>query len=303
MHHYTSILTSSPDYTGPNCTVPFNVCEGRCLSGSTCYPTEGYNYFKCICPPLFTGERCETPVDPCVGITCANGGTCVRNASSPSLWSCRCPRGFGGVVCSAITQCNVNPCQHGGTCVPTAAGGYVCSCDRGYTGVNCTSELNLCALTQPCQHGGTCHSDDIGEFSCDCPVGYTGATCDERDYCAGVTCVNGSTCVSMHDTYVCACPQAIGDPSVCATPNYCPGSPCDLGGTCAGSNVTGLCPDGVSRSNCSSSVPSCGTCENGGTCANIGGVASCVCAAGFTGRHCESAKSCKFKMRVWTCPY
>ena len=235
-------------------------------------------------------------MDPCAGVVCFNGGTCVSNVSSVPLWSCRCPRGFGGPNCSVNTQCKVNPCQHGGTCVPTANGGYVCNCTSGYWGINCASAVDICQA-QPCGDHGVCHSEGPGEleYSCTCSVGYTGPSCDVPDNCVGVTCGAGGVCVNLHNSYACVCAQAIGNAAVCAVPNYCVGNPCGSG-ICL-SNTTGytcLCADGVLRSSCSAaSVQPCGVCENGGTCTNISGVATCVCPTGFTGPMCDSMITCK----------
>jgi len=39
-------------------------------------------------------------------------------------------------------------------------------CDEGYTGVNCSEEINQCD-DNPCQNGGTCLGG-IGNYSCQC---------------------------------------------------------------------------------------------------------------------------------------
>ena len=45
-----------------------------------------------------------------------------------------------------ISSCSPNPCANGGTCQldESAEGGYSCSCPEGYTGVDCTTDIDEC---------------------------------------------------------------------------------------------------------------------------------------------------------------
>lgn len=44
------------------------------------------------------------------------------------------------------SACLPNPCQNGGRCQLSndAAGGFECSCQDGYTGVDCSEDVNEC---------------------------------------------------------------------------------------------------------------------------------------------------------------
>ena len=48
---------------------------------------------------------------------------------------------------------------------------YDCICTDGYTGENCSVNINDCS-PQPCMNNGTC-SDMVNGFNCTCITGYT----------------------------------------------------------------------------------------------------------------------------------
>lgn len=49
--------------------------------------------YTCICPGLFSGERCELGDSPCESKPCLHGGTCVLSGSG---YSCHCPEWYLG---------------------------------------------------------------------------------------------------------------------------------------------------------------------------------------------------------------
>ena len=49
---------------------------------------------------------------------------------------------------------------------------YECSCDVGWTGRNCTENIDDCA-GQPCVHSTQC-IDGINDYTCVCLQGYSG---------------------------------------------------------------------------------------------------------------------------------
>nr|QBP17600.1 heparan sulfate proteoglycan [Recilia dorsalis] len=76
--------------------------------------------------------------------------------------------------------CQLWPCQNNGVCYALPDGkSYQCSCPAGYTGENCETEQDMCAVLQPCQNGGSCVGT-TSSYKCNCPKGYTGPTCTER---------------------------------------------------------------------------------------------------------------------------
>ncbi|XP_078420828.1 factor VII-activating protease-like [Cetorhinus maximus] len=66
-------------YQPPTCTNATAVCDPNpCLNGGTCLQTNGSTLFKCACPELFRGERCEIGKDDCYT---GNGATYQGNVS------------------------------------------------------------------------------------------------------------------------------------------------------------------------------------------------------------------------------
>jgi len=78
-----------------------------------------------------------------------------------------------GTYCTEdVNECTVsNPCQNGGTC-ENRFGGFYCVCVSGWTGFDCSVNIDDCA-DRPCYNGGTCH-DRVASFYCECPRGKTG---------------------------------------------------------------------------------------------------------------------------------
>lgn len=72
-----------------------------------------------------------------------------------------------------MDECQLMPnaCQNGGTCHNTN-GGYSCVCVNGWTGEDCSENIDDCA-SAACFHGATCH-DRVASFYCECPHGRTG---------------------------------------------------------------------------------------------------------------------------------
>ena len=76
----------------------------------------------------------------------------------------------------SIDYCASDPCDNGGTCI-NEENGFTCQCVGGYTGENCTINIDDCALKSlQCDNGGTCVDQDDG-FTCQCVAGYTDTNC------------------------------------------------------------------------------------------------------------------------------
>ncbi len=169
----------------------------NCLNGGTCHKG------TCLCPPGFSGTRCETNIEECASDPCPPGGTCEDRVN--------------GYFCN-MDVCHNVICQNGGTCDNNGQ----CQCHIGYSGTSC--ENQICANIT-CYNGGTCDHDH-----CACAEGFTGSSCEENiDECLSHPCVQGATCVDGVDGYQCI-------QEACSTIT------CQHGGTClTTSNNTAIC--------------------------------------------------------------
>ena len=134
----------------------------------------------------YTGAQCETHYDPCAGLICKNGGSCVTNGG---IATCQCPSGFYGDHCEFTMNSCVNSdhspvnCGHG-TCRPVVIKDisdkqpqtYDCVCYAGYTGTTCDVKIDYCSPS-PCKNGATCWNV-LGAAQCECLIGFTGEFCE-----------------------------------------------------------------------------------------------------------------------------
>ena len=63
-----------------------------------------------------------------------------------------------------------NPCLNGRNCV-NITGGYICDRVAGFTGVNCTTDIDDCD-PDPCDNNETC-IDEVNGYTCNCNAGFT----------------------------------------------------------------------------------------------------------------------------------
>ncbi|XP_012936519.1 uncharacterized protein LOC101859925 [Aplysia californica] len=227
-----------PGYTGTLCHVEILECETKpCLNGGQCEDLIGA--YSCSCPPEFTGLNCEvelnprsqtpevtTPIpstDPCYGVVCENGGTCIQNGTNEYMCLCQgrytgarcqryilpvaanpnCPSNFYGPDCS-------QPCYEQDNCYSH----YLCDhvtgipiCKSGWGGGTCDEKIlppsidPECPSTSGCLHGGTCFNN-----SCCCTFGYQGNRCERQQLpCDSRPCGEFGTCVDLPRSYQCLC--------------------------------------------------------------------------------------------------
>ncbi|XP_059175826.1 uncharacterized protein LOC131955651 [Physella acuta] len=118
-----------------------------------------------------------------------------------------CAKGWTGVNCTEdINECSQQICETG-TC-ENLVGDYICHCPPHYMGKNCSVVENLCA-SNPCLHNGTCTFNNVTfTTNCTCLKGYDGNNCEWKNgSCQSSPCLNGATCVSNSDdtSYSCQC--------------------------------------------------------------------------------------------------
>uniref|UniRef100_M3XVL5 EGF-like domain-containing protein n=2 Tax=Mustela TaxID=9665 RepID=M3XVL5_MUSPF len=102
----------------------------------------------------------------------------------------------------------MNTCKNNSTCTDIYNSNH-CECTSGWTGQNCSEEINECD-SDPCMNGALCHESTIpGQFVCLCPPFYTGKFCHQHyNPCDPLSdpCRNNSTCLTLVDgTHYCVC--------------------------------------------------------------------------------------------------
>nr|XP_057913386.1 versican core protein-like [Doryrhamphus excisus]XP_057913387.1 versican core protein-like [Doryrhamphus excisus] len=94
MKHPDPVQASPASVTGAQ-PCSSNVCH----HGGSCYQRGSQNV--CLCPPGYTGGRCETDVDECRSNPCVNGATCVDEVNA---FSCLCLPSYAGPLCQRDTE-------------------------------------------------------------------------------------------------------------------------------------------------------------------------------------------------------
>ncbi|KAE8583490.1 hypothetical protein XENTR_v10020541 [Xenopus tropicalis] len=216
-------------YDGEQCQHDIDECQSQpCQNGGQCM--DEINRFRCDCSNTgFVGGRCEVEILECDSNPCQNNGTCMERVNG---YECLCWKGYSGIHCEIDdNECFEEPCVNGGLCLELSnqsyygtepefnkfsysqAAGYLCRCQQGFTGPNCSVNIDECE-SWPCLNGGTC-TDLINGFLCNCASGYTGFDCSINiDECKDSPCKNGASCEDGVADYSCICPPAAQDGTV-----------------------------------------------------------------------------------------
>ncbi|EMP30778.1 Sushi, von Willebrand factor type A, EGF and pentraxin domain-containing protein 1 [Chelonia mydas] len=195
------ICMCPPGYTGLKCEKEIDECKSTpCLNNGVC--KDGIGVFICQCQPGYTGLLCEEDINECRSNPCVNGALCVDGINA---YHCTCAEGFTGTRCETeVNECLSNPCLNKGICEDRLRS-FHCKCLPGFTGVLCEKNIDEC-LSRPCKNGAKC-KDGINNFRCQCVTGYTGLHCEVNiNECEPNPCLNQADCVDALNSYVCKCP-------------------------------------------------------------------------------------------------
>ena len=78
-----------------------------------------------------------------------------------------------------------------------------CNCTgTGYEGSFCEKDINDCVAGVTCLNGGTCIDYGVGLTVCKCPFGFIGDKCE---LCPPNTCKNGGDCIAQNGISICNC--------------------------------------------------------------------------------------------------
>ncbi|XP_069465563.1 protein crumbs homolog 1-like isoform X2 [Ambystoma mexicanum] len=216
--------TCALGYEGEHCEVDIDECVSQpCRNEGFCI--DRVNGYECDCSDTgFTGDNCEHDIPECASDPCENNGTCLEGVKN---YSCACWPGYTGYHCAIdVDECAEYPCENWALCLERSnrthyghlpefdtefsydgAAGYICRCQPGFTGENCSINIDECQ-SGPCQNGGRCE-DATNGYLCHCAPGYTGWECAiDIDDCESKPCENGGLCTDGVDDYVCSCPPA-----------------------------------------------------------------------------------------------
>ncbi|CAF0732018.1 unnamed protein product [Adineta steineri] len=214
----TAYCTCENRWTGKYCDVNIddaNCPTGYCLAGGTCIMNGNIPY--CICPPLYTGQQCQSLVDALATTTTTTTST------TPIIIN--------------VGSCLSNPCLHEGTCL-TGSNNFICVCKLPWTGLTCAIDGTITTIpiltttttvsttssacsSNPCKNGATCLGNNDA-YRCVCPPLWSGIVCDQllitvtttditttitsnSMTCANQPCKNGGTCVPVGNSYSCFC--------------------------------------------------------------------------------------------------
>ncbi len=160
--------------------------------------------------------------------------------------------------------------------------------------------------SNPCKNSGECipitnnTGTNKNRFLCKCKNQFIGALCELTDYCqnASSNCLNGGSCINLHDGYKCMCDKEWTGQSCETFHLTCSDSTCLNGGICMSltnsNRIECKCPVNYNGKYCEIfDICSLRPCKNNGKCTfHAPSRLECDCPAGFLGMFCELVEPC-----------
>ncbi|GFY64561.1 protein kinase C-binding protein NELL1 [Trichonephila inaurata madagascariensis] len=212
--HYKCQCIRGFEGDGKNCE-DINECEREgghdghhCRDNTKCVNIPGD--YVCECLPGY--QRADkfncVEIDECSTgeHNCHPNSQCINTAGS---YVCKCFDGYDGDGFNCEPVCS-STCLNGGECIAP----NTCSCLHGYTGVNCETDVDECALGLHICHPNSQCINMPGWYYCQCRPGYEShpednlrASCQDIDECltGSHTCDLSALCVNDEGGYHCEC--------------------------------------------------------------------------------------------------
>ncbi|XP_019396553.1 PREDICTED: protein crumbs homolog 2 isoform X1 [Crocodylus porosus] len=259
-YHAAALLPLFLLLWGSTCAEDVKSCSSSpCQNGGSCEDL-GRGY-RCVCPqqPLaYTGTNCELLYDACAVHACSTNKTC-STVRGLQEYECICRPGFTGIDCTVnINECESNPCKEPHFECVDSVNGYTCQCQTGLTGEGCQTAISLCS-SHACLNNGTC-VQRAEDYVCFCPPGFTGDHCEhDVNECASSPCQNGAICRDMVNEYKCFCVPGFQGYRCEIDINECASRPCKNNGTCRNERDHYICEcvPGYTDVNCDAEINEC----------------------------------------------
>ncbi|CAF3778690.1 unnamed protein product [Adineta steineri] len=290
-------------FTGPICSLRDSCATLPCKNGGGCttlLADTGNNWsaYRCICPPGFYGQNCDTVINSCSNMVCPAYKICTEQSTGPV---CICKGNKIGTLCQYDNPCNSSSlfnCHNEGICISSNSDPPIssCLCREGFTGAYCEIliESNPCA-SNPCQTRGYCAlSTSNRTYTCICQDNFIGEQCERNNPCLSLPCLNQGVCQAnwnQTDTwFTCRCSGTYtGNRCETSMLNPC-GGLCMNGSPC--NNEVCVCPAQYTGTFCEFDNPCYNPiCEHDGVCSVISNTTNvsftCTCSHLYSGQYCE----------------
>ncbi|XP_053386927.1 uncharacterized protein LOC123542089 isoform X2 [Mercenaria mercenaria] len=195
---------------GDNCS---QACSCKQRHTETCDSVNG----KCTCKSGWGGATCDEDVDECNDdMVCPKKSFCKNTNGS---FDCKCLKGYYKTGSKECEECDFR--HFGDNCLDDCTCNFentadcnhttgVCMCKQGWSGGECTEDINECIETQSIcdkKANSTC-KNTIGSFICECNFGFIDENnkCEDIDECLDEqmnTCQQ--VCLNTPGSFMCDC--------------------------------------------------------------------------------------------------